>query len=465
MTHFMATFRKGTLLDVRIDAIAYGGRGIGRHDGYVVFVPHVAPGDLARVRLTKSKSSYGEGDLVEILEPSADRVEPPCSVYTRCGGCTGQHLSMDVQRHWKSRIVADALRQIPGLDASTVQIEPLVPSPDDWHYRNKMEFTFGQEASDAPLKLGFHLPGNWKHILDVEKCWIQPEPLNRLLEAARREGARQGLNAWNPVRHEGTLRQLLIRWSVAEQSALVALLTGDREGLDFDAFRRAICEACPEVKGFVWGLNANRSDVARAEDILETWGEDTLLERLDDLEFQVSLASFFQTNTRGAEKLYSVAKEYLMLTGRERLLDAYCGTGTIGLFCARNCREVFGLELLREAVWDARLNASRNGIENATFMAGDMASTLPALLGGIEGPIDRLVVDPPRSGMDKKALAALLEIRAPVMVYVSCNPTTMGRDLAQAHEAGYRVERLRPVDMFPQTYHVECVAQCILAAP
>ncbi len=458
----MPSHRKGTLLDVRVDSIAYGGRGIGRHDGYVVFVPHVAPGDLARVRLTKSKSSYGEGELVEILEPSPDRVEPPCSVYTRCGGCTGQHIPAEVQQHWKARIVSDALRQIPGLDPSTVQVEPLVPSPDDWHYRNKMEFTFGQEGPEAPLKLGFHLPGNWKHILDVEKCWLQPEPLNRLLNAARDEGIRQGLGAWNPVSHEGMLRQLLIRWSVAEQRALVALLTGRRDGLDFEAFRAAVCNACPEVKGFFWGLNANRSDVARAEEILESWGEETLLERIDDLEFQVSLGSFFQTNTRGAEKLYEVARGDLELTGRERLLDAYCGTGTIGLYCARQAREVFGLEIIREAVWDARQNAARNGIDNATFMAGDMAATLPTLLAGIEGPIDRLVVDPPRSGMDKKALAALLEIRAPVMVYVSCNPTTMGRDLAQAHEAGYRIEKLRPVDMFPQTYHVECVARCTL---
>jgi 23S rRNA (uracil1939-C5)-methyltransferase len=176
----------------------------------------------------------------------------------------------------------------------------------------------------------------------------------------------------------------------------------------------------------------------------------------------VSLGSFFQTNTRGAEKLYQVAKDYLGLTGRERLLDAYCGTGTIGLFCADKAREVYGLELVREAVWDARENAARNGIKNATFMAGDMAATLPTLLGGIEGPIDRLVVDPPRSGMDKKALSALLEIRAPVLVYVSCNPTTMARDLTQIHEAGYRLDRLRPVDMFPQTYHIECVARCVL---
>jgi len=458
----MPTYRKGTNLDLRIDSIAYGGRGIGRHEGYVVFVPHVAPGDLVRVRLTKSKSSYGEAELVELLEPSPDRVEPPCTVYGRCGGCTGQHMSVATQQHWKARIVTDALRQIPGLDPSTVEIDPLVPSPEDWHYRNKMEFTFGQESPEGPLKLGFHLPGNWKHILDVEKCWLQPEPLDRLLEAARREGKRQGLGAWNPVKHEGMLRQLLIRWSVAEQRALVALLTGSRDGLDFDAFRSALCEACPEVAGFVWGLNANRSDVARAEEVIASWGEETVVDRLDDLEFRVSLGSFFQTNTRGAEKLYSVAKDYLGLTGRERLLDAYCGTGTIGLFCARHAREVYGLELVREAVWDARENATRNGIDNATFMAGDMSATLPALLGGIEGPIDRLVVDPPRSGMDKKALAALLEIRAPVMVYVSCNPTTMARDLAQAVGAGYRLERLRPVDMFPQTYHIECVARCSL---
>ena len=445
-----------------IDRLAYGGRGIGRLDGYVVFVPYTAPGDRVRARITKRKPGHAEADLVEIVEPSAQRATPSCPLFATCGGCNWQHLPMDVQEHWKADIVAGALRQLKDFDPAIVTIDPIVASPRPFHYRNKMEFTFGQEHLDAPLKLGFHMPGNWKHILDVAKCWLHPEPFDAILTAARAEGVRQGLTAWNPVRHEGMLRQLVIRWSEHEQRALVAVLTGERKGFDFDAFVKALTAACPHVKGIVWGLNAERSDVARTDEILQTWGEDTLEEHLGDLRFRISLSSFFQTNTKGAVELYSVARDYLELTGRETLLDAYCGTGTIGLFCADRAQHVYGIEVVREAIWDARKNAERNGIPNTTFMAGDMAATLPAMLSGIEGAVDRLVVDPPRSGMDKKALAQLIAIKAPVLVYVSCNPTTMARDLQQILDGGYRIDRLRPVDMFPQTYHIECVARCVL---
>ncbi|MCB2154968.1 23S rRNA (uracil(1939)-C(5))-methyltransferase RlmD [bacterium] len=431
-------------------------------DGYVVFVPYTAPGDRVKARVYKSKSSHGEANLLEIVRPSESRIDALCPLFTRCGGCSWQHLPMDVQEHWKADIVAGALRQVKGLDPADVILDPIVSSPNPFHYRNKMEFTFGQEGPDAPLKIGFHMPGNWKHILDVEQCWLHPQPFEALLTAAREEGVRQGLSSWNPMRHEGMLRQLVVRWSEYEQRALVAILTGAQKGFDFQAFVRALTEACPQVKGIVWGLNSGRSDVARAEDVIETWGEDVLEEHLGSLKFQISLASFFQTNTLGAVGLYSVAKDYLGLTGCERLLDAYCGTGTIGLFCADQAQHVYGIEVVRDAIWDARMNATRNGIENTTFMAGDMASTLPSLLGGIEGPVDRLVVDPPRSGMDKKALAQLVAIKAPVLVYVSCNPTTMARDLQQIFDGGYKIERLRPVDMFPQTYHIECVARCVL---
>ncbi len=450
------------MVEVTIESLTFGGRGLGRLDGYVVFVPHVAPGDTVRARVTKRKSGYAEAALVEVTKSAPERIDPPCPVFTRCGGCTWQHLPIEVQENWKHRIVQDALRPILSKHPQPIEVEPITPSPVPFHYRNKMEFTFGQEAPDAPLKLGFHLPGNWKHILDVNACWLQPQSLDAMLEAAKREGERQFLKAWNPVRHEGMLRQLLVRWSVYEGKALVAILTGERDGFDFPAFRTALTDACPDIKGVVWGLNANRSDVARAEEVLDSWGETTLEEHLGDLRFRISLASFFQTNTRGAMELYSTAKEYLGLTGNEQLFDAYCGTGTIGIFCADKAKQVYGIELIRDAIWDARSNAEWNGLDNCTFMAGDMSQALPVMLNSIEGKIDRLVVDPPRSGMDKRALAQLIAIQAPVLVYVSCNPTTMARDFEQMIEGGYRIERIRPVDMFPQTYHIECVARCIL---
>jgi 23S rRNA (uracil1939-C5)-methyltransferase len=390
-----------------------------------------------------------------VISPSPTRVDPKCSLFTKCGGCSWQHLPIEEQHRWKERIVHDSLRSLP--NAESIQVKPLVASPETWRYRNKMEFTFSQNE-DASLVCGFHKPGNWKEILNVEQCFLAPESIEKILVAAVAEGQRQETSAWNPRRHEGTLRHLVLRHSVEENAVLGMLLTGDRN-LDFEAFSKALFAAEPTLKGISWGLNEGRSDVARASEILDTRGEETFVERLGPYHFRISMASFFQTNTRGAEKLYDTAKEALELTGNERMLDAYCGTGTIGIYCADQLKELYGIEIIQEAIWDARENAASNGIDNATFMAGDMRKALPILMGAIEGRINRLVVDPPRGGMDKKALKKLLELQAPVMVYVSCNPTTMCRDLEAAIEAGYRIESVTPVDMFPHTYHVECVAK------
>lgn len=460
----MVKLKRGQRIDVTIEKLTYGGRGLARTNGAVVFIPYSAPGEVVRGTVDLSKSSYAEASLDEVLKPSEERIAPRCNLFTRCGGCSWQHLPQSVQHHWKWEIVRESLYPITKIQAEEFILEPLIGSPDFFGYRNKMEFTFGQVAADPTLKLGFHLPGNWKHILDVDHCDLMPEPLNKLLHFARDEGKRQGLNAWNPVKHFGNLRQLLIRWSVYEQKAIVALLTGEKDSLDFEAFATRCFEACPFVKGLAWGLNAQESDVARPEQILAERGEMTLLETLEDKKFQVSLGSFFQTNSPGAEKLYGVVREYLGLTGVETVLDAYCGTGSIGIFCADKAKHVYGIELVKDAIWDARMNAERNGLEHCTFMAGDMATTLPLLVRSITTPLDRLIVDPPRAGLDKLALQQLINLKCPVIVYVSCNPTTMARDIQTILEAGYILERLTPVDMFPQTYHIECVARCVRRA-
>ncbi|MCC6546342.1 23S rRNA (uracil(1939)-C(5))-methyltransferase RlmD [Candidatus Sumerlaeota bacterium] len=450
--------RKGEAVEVSFDALAFGGAAVGRREGFVVFTKYAAPGDRATVRVHRAKKNYGEGELVEVLHPAPERIAPVCPLFTKCGGCSWQHLPIETQRTWKERIVRDSLRAIPGYES--IAVHPLIASPDTWRYRNKMEFTFARWPNGR-LVAGFHRPDNWREILDVENCWLAPEPMERILRAAVEEGVRQNLTAWNPKSHEGTLRQLVIRHSVADDGFLALILTGDR-AIDFNEFADALLRVEPRLKGVSWGLNAAQSDVARASDILESRGLTVLEEKLGDHTFRVSLASFFQTNSRGAVKLYEVAREALELTGRERLLDAYCGTGTIGIFCANAAKEVYGIELVQDAVHDARENAACNGLQNTMFMPGDMRVTLPAMMNSIEGRIDRLVVDPPRGGMERKALDQLLALRAPRIAYVSCNPTTMARDLVPAIEAGYTVEWITPVDMFPQTYHVECVAKLTL---
>lgn len=450
--------RKGDVVEVTFESLAFGGEAIARHEGFVLFNKHVAPGDRARVRITQSKKNHGESEVVELLATGPGRIDPVCPLFGTCGGCTWQHLDIETQRHWKARVVRDALRPLAG--AAEITVHPLVPSPDTWRYRNKMEFTFARWPN-GQLVAGFHKPENWREILDVEHCWLAPESMERLLRAAVAEGERQQASAWDPRIHQGTLRQLVLRHSVTENAILAMLLTGDRN-IDFAAFAKALMRAEPALRGVAWGLNDGKSDVARAGVLLDSRGEQSFEETLGGLRFRVSMASFFQTNTRGAEKLYEAARDALELTGKERLLDAYCGTGTIGIFCAAGAREVFGIEIVQEAVQDARENAVQNGLGNTTFMAGDMRVALPLLLNAVEGRIDRLVVDPPRGGMEKKALDQLLALRAPIMVYVSCNPSTMARDLQCAVDAGYRVEAVTPVDMFPQTYHVECVAKLVM---
>ncbi len=447
--------RRGHLLEVRFESLAYGGEAIARHEGFVLFTRYGAPGEKALVRVGRVKKNYAEAKIVKIIEPAPERIEPFCPLFTICGGCSWQHLPIEVQRSWKQRIIRDALRSLPGCES--IAIRPLVPSPDTWRYRNKMEFTFSR-GEDGKLAGGFHKPANWQEILDVEHCWLAPESMERILRAAVAEGDRQRLSAWDPRVHKGTLRQLVLRHCVETQEILALLLTAD-DNLDFSAFQDALFAAEPALSGIAWGRNAGKSDVARADEIYKTAGKDSFEERLGDFRFNISLGSFFQTNTRGAEKLYDIVREDLELTGRETVLDAYCGTGTIGIYCGRNARQVLGIELSREAVWDARSNAATNGMDNALFLPGDMKKTLPVLLSAVEGRIDRLVVDPPRGGMDKKALAQLLDLQAPVLVYVSCNPSTMARDLEAALKAGYTIDHLTPVDLFPQTYHVECVAR------
>jgi 23S rRNA (uracil1939-C5)-methyltransferase len=450
--------KRGDEVEVTFDSLAFGGEAVARHDGFVLFTKHAAPGERARVRVINSKKNYGEAELLEVLARVPDRVDPLCPLFTICGGCSWQHLDIQTQRRWKEQTVKDALRTLPG--AESIVVRPLVESPDTWRYRNKMEFTFARWPN-GKLVAGFHKPDNWREILDVERCWLAPEAMETVLRAAVAEGDRQSCSAWDPRIHQGTLRQLVMRHSVAEDAFLAMLLTADRN-VDFDAFARALMSAEPRLKGVAWGINDGRSDVARASDIIETRGEVTFEEQLGPYRFRVSLASFFQTNTRGALRLYETARAALDLTGKERLLDAYCGTGTIGIFCAGQAREVYGIELIQDAIHDARENAGRNGLHNTTFMAGDMRFALPVLMNSIEGRIDRLVVDPPRSGMERRALDQLLALRAPRIAYVSCNPTTMARDLGPAIEAGYTIEEVTPVDMFPQTYHIECVAKLSL---
>jgi 23S rRNA (uracil1939-C5)-methyltransferase len=447
--------QRDTRLDLTIDDLAYGGKGVARTDGFVVFVDHAVPGDHVMARVTRRKKNHAEAEIAEMIAPSLDRVEAPCPVFGTCGGCSWQNLSYERQLHYKQRLAESSLEHLGR--ARPDRLDPIIGSPLEYRYRNKMDFTFGRDAQGKPI-VGFHLPERFSDILHVSCCLLAPEPVDRLLASLRAWLAPRNLNAYDPRSHRGFLRHLLVRYSSAANVFTAVLLTGEGELPEKESLVAALREACPEMQGFVWGTNRGQADLARMDSEQWRWGEPEIEERLGALRFRVSPLSFFQVNTRGAELLYGVVRDMLGDDARDqRLLDAYCGTGSIGLFCADLVREVVGVEVVRDAIWDARLNARNNGIDNCTFLAGDMREVLP--LAAQTGSFGRVIMDPPRGGMDKRALAGLIAIGAPVMIYVSCNPTTLARDLMTIAEAGYRPTRMQPVDLFPQTFHIETVVR------
>ena len=443
MSQAVARPPRGAELDLRIDSLAFGGNGVARSDGYVVFVQGAIPGDLVRAKLFKTKRAYGEARTVEVLEPSADRIAPVADH----PGAPWQILPYDRQLAVKAEQVDDALRRIGGLEG--YEMEPIVPAVEQWRYRNKLEFSFG-EGPGRELVCGFHAPGSWETILPVSDCLLQSERGDELRRAVVAWCREQGLDAYNRRLQTGFLRNLVIREGRRTGQFQVRLVTSEGE-LDTDALREAI-----QVHSLLWTQVPGVAEVSTGPtEIVD--GSPTFEEELGELRFRISPDAFFQTNTEMAEQLYGVAAGYAQLQGWERVHDLFCGIGTIGLSLAPRAGELFGLEIVEEAVADAIENARLNQITNAHFFAGDVRTALRELVARAGKP-DVLVVDPPRAGLSQKVVRRIIEAGPRRLVYVSCNPTTLAPNAAQLVEAGYTLRRVRPVDMFPQTPHIECVA-------
>lgn len=453
---------KGQSIELEVEGLAVGGRGVGRVDDFVVFVEGALPQERVRAIVTRVKSSYGEARLEEVLRPSPERIEAPCPLFGRCGGCKIQHLTYEEQLRQKAALVAQVFEHLAGL--AVTEVRPILPSPRIWRYRNKMELAFGNTAS-GELAIGFHQPGDFRHVLDVPECLLQPESFDAIVDWLRRElesmrrAAPDRLVPYDPVRHTGFFRHLVLRHSHATDEVLVAILTHEGSWPELEPMARRFMEAFPNCRGLTWGIHRGVSDVARMEEKRFELGRGWIEERLGERVYRISTFSFFQTNSLGAELLYEVVRDFAELTGRERVLDAYCGTGSIGIFLADRAAQVVGIELVREAVWDARHNARFNGLNHCTFLAGEMRDVLATLSSTVGAHFDRIVVDPPRGGMDKRSLKQLLALGAPLLIYVSCNPTTLARDAVVLAEAGYQAEVAQPVDLFPHTAHIECVVR------
>jgi 23S rRNA (uracil1939-C5)-methyltransferase len=435
----------GDELVLRIDSLAFGGAGVARSaGGYVVFVEGGFPGDLVRARVHQRTRSYAQARATALLEPGLDQVAPRAAH----PGAPWQVLTYERQLEVKQGLVDEALRRIGKLDGFS--LEPIVPAVEQWRYRNKLEYSFGT-GEDGALLCGFHAPGSWERIHHIEDCLLASEPANEVRREVLAFCRAQDLEAFNRRTGAGFLRNLVVREGRRSGQLLVRLVTSHGE-LDVDALAAAV-----RCHGLLWTHTDARSETTTGGRTELIAGVATLDERIGQLELRISPEAFFQTNTEMAERLYALIVEAAALRGWECVYDLYCGIGSIGLSLASHAGTVHGLEVIEDAVADAIENARLNEITNGAFYAGDVRLALGELVSRAGRP-DLVVVDPPRAGLSQKIVRRLIEAAPKRIVYVSCNPTTLAPNAAQLVEAGWRLERVTPVDMFPQTPHIECVA-------
>lgn len=468
----VSTLRKGDEIVLTADTAAFNGVCVGRHEGMAIFLSGCIPGDNVRATVRKKKKAYAEARVQEILSPGPDRVDPPCVYFGDCGGCKWQNLAYEAQLYWKRQHVLDSFQRIGGFE--NVEIRETIGCEVPYWYRNKMEFSFGAsrwltekeiatgEDFRKDFALGLHAPGRFDKVLDVRECLLQSPFSNRILNATRDFALERDLPPYSTLGHTGLLRNLVVRTSRATGEIMVALITSDDSAAVANEYVPFLLARVPEVTTIIHGINRKKAQIAFSEEVHVLHGSGTITERIAGNDFTISPFSFFQTNSGQAERLYEEALNAAQLTGDQTAWDLYCGTGTITLAAAARAGLALGVELNEGAVADARINAERNGVENAVFIAGDLKDVIRDLEAGNENihRPDVVIVDPPRAGMHEDVVRALLRLAPERISYVSCNPTTQARDCALLAER-YRVEYVQPVDMFPQTYHIETVARLV----
>lgn len=455
---------------VEILDVAAEGNSIARVDDMVVFIPFGAPGDIADVKIDRKKKNYAEGHIEKLTTPSAVRVEPRCEHFTVCGGCRWQHLPYDFQLKCKRQQVVDALERIAKIPYP--EVKPTLGSENIWEYRNKMEYTFSNKkwltfdqlrsGEEFPERrcAGFHIPGAFDKVLDINSCHLQDHLGDRLRLFIKQFGMEHDYAFYDLRGQTGLLRTLMIRISsTGEVMAVMVFGEDDRERIN--TLLNAVAEEFPEITSLLYVVNTKVNDTIADQEIILFKGREFIEEEMEGLKFRVGPKSFYQTNSRQAHRLYSVAREFARLTGDELIYDLYTGTGTIACFIAPKARHVVGIEYVPEAIEDAKINAAVNGLDNTEFYAGDMKNVLTADFIEAHGRPDVMIVDPPRAGMHEDVVKVILEASPRRIVYVSCNPATQARDLALLHEK-YDIEAVQPVDMFPHTQHVENVVALTL---
>ena len=440
----------GQTYELQIDRLGTSGEGVGRYDNFTVFVPHALPSETVSVVIEEVKNSYARGRIKQILHESDDRVAPLCALYEECGGCQLQHLSYEAQLRAKRAQVVDALSHIGKLPQ--IPVMETMRAEEPWNYRNKMQFPIGRNS--GKIVIGCFAQGSHT-IINTENCHIQRAENNDLANAAREIAEQLHIPVYNEDTHKGVLRHIVGR--VGRSNDLMAVIvTATKQLPRAKDFVRMMRERLPNLVSVHQNIQTYRNNVIMGRDTQLLWGRPTIIDSLGRLNFHISPRSFFQVNTRQAERLYEQALAYADLHGTETVIDAYCGTGTITLFLAQKARKVYGIEIVQPAILDARKNARDNNVKNAEFIVGDATAVMPALYKQGIRP-DVVVVDPPRAGCTETVLRTFANMKPQRIVYVSCNPATLARDLAILKELGYLAQEVQPVDLFPQTSHVETV--------
>ena len=440
----------GQTVELNITDLNHAAEGVGRVRDYAVFVPLSAPGDRVRARIISVQKNYARALLENVLESSSRRVSASCRHFEDCGGCSLQHLEYDEQLRLKRETVVQALQRLGGL---APEVLPVLGMNEPWRYRNKSPFPLKMEGKE--LQAGF-FRSRTHQIVNLEHCPIQHPLIEKAFHIARNLIREMAITVYDEERHKGLLRHLVIRASHFEGKVLVILVTNGRDFKRSRSFAESLTSRLPELGGIVQNINTRRGNVIFGTDSVTLWGKGYLLEKLGHIQYVVSAGSFFQVNTPQAEVLLRQVEKYAGLTGSETIFDLYCGAGTIALYLSRRAGKVVGIESYPPAVDDARKNAELNGISNAEFFSGLSETLFPDLIQKGYSP-DVVIVDPPRKGCSQKLLSAIADVKPHRLIYVSCNPSTLARDLRYLYEQGYNVLEVQPIDMFPHTAHVETV--------
>ncbi|CAM5217293.1 23S rRNA m(5)U-1939 methyltransferase OS=Ureibacillus acetophenoni OX=614649 GN=SAMN05877842_10841 PE=3 SV=1 [Ureibacillus acetophenoni] len=442
--------KKNDRRTVYIEDLTHDGNGVAKIDGYPLFIQGALPQETAEIHVLKTLKNYGFAKIVEIIEPSPDRVKAPCIYFGKCGGCQLQHLSYEGQLKWKEIMVKNIMKRIGKIEAPVLPVKGM---QDPWNYRNKSQIPFSMTET-GPIA-GFYKSKSHE-IVDMERCLIQVEEADAIMATLKKELSEIGIQPYNEESHQGMLRHVVVRKGRATGEVMVVLVTNKHKFPQKEAAIEVVRKLVPNVTSIVQNVNIEKTNVILGNETYTLWGKDTIEDTIGGVRFEISARSFYQVNPVQTEVLYKQALDYAQLKGDETVIDAYCGIGTISLFLAEKAKLVMGVEIVEQAIEDAKRNAELNGFTNTYFEAGPAEEVIPRWYAdGKEA--DVLVVDPPRKGCDEALLNTIIEHKPKRVVYVSCNPATLARDLRILEDGGYKTVEIQPVDMFPQTTHVECV--------